>query len=999
MKKISLALLTLLLFTFYGISQKALLSEEAELIKLKKELVNNIKNGNENHIVYGVSSTTGLKSIQGDFGDPPDWDWITTFGGSGNDVARKVAIASDGSLFVTGSFSGEISLGPDNYSSVGRRDAFLAKFQNDGSLIWFNQFSPLPGERINAYGIHLDDAGIIYFTGYYSGDVSFGDFDLPGLHGKNLFLVSANPDGEITMATAHPTANPEELGLKVDTDNDGNIFVLGSTDGTTNFRHPSVIIKYAPDGAIFFDYYHDQNFCDMKIIGEHIYFAGAVNSPDYIGDFYLEPMGYGDAFIAKSNTSLTFTWAEMGGHTELFNGDSYGIALHISADEEIFLLGQFRENLIWGTFEVEGYGGFITKCSSDGEFLWLSETTESNADTPTDITGNDESIFISTLYYSNIPTNLFQIRTFDQSNGMLLLATNSDSRIENVSYSIIDNSLALTQSANGQIRISMLDGTSLNSEWSFLFGGNSASAYGIGMDVDQYGFQYNFGYTSNQIDYFGQTINNGLFLIKQDGTGSTVWAVQFPGADNIPNDLGNYIAVDTITNTVYITGMFYNPLVIPGGPTLIPDLEGSIFILKYDFDGNYQWAVQEDFTSSKNLCLSNDYSGNVLLSGTFYDSIIIGSSTLISAGIDDAFIAKYDNSGQFIWAKRAGGEEWEWDALISTDGQDNVYLTGEFDSHDVTVDDFAITLEEGDGNILFAKFDPQGNVQWVTVKGGSSVTSFADYYGWPTGIHTDFEGYSYIKGWCNDSAYFDNILLTSSFNNPDYNNRWNKFVAKFDPDGNSIWATSISELSYSYDYNQFDVDQNGNVYSGLRVRDTTLFGDDFIYVNTGKYDLLVVNYSNDGELNWVKSIEGSESGSAWMSSIACYDEETAYVCGWFDDYLNFGTTSFEVNNKNGFIGVLGEITGITVYQRDDETLLFDLFPNPAHLEVNILLNDDLVDQANLSITNITGIELYSRPLTSGQVKITIDLSGFNPGIYFAKLKSGKKVAVKKFIVD
>ncbi|MCK4677272.1 MAG: T9SS type A sorting domain-containing protein, partial [Bacteroidales bacterium] len=523
--------------------------------------------------------------------------------------------------------------------------------------------------------------------------------------------------------------------------------------------------------------------------------------------------------------------------------------------------------------------------------------------------------------------------------------------------------------------------------------------YGIGMDVDQYGFQYNFGYASNQIDYFGQTINKGLFLTKQGDTGIPVWVVQFPDADYISSTLGNYIVVDTNTNSVYITGTFYNPLVIPGGPTLIPDLEGSIYILKFDLDGNYQWAVQEDFISSNNLCLSCDNLGNVLLSGVFFNSINIGSSTLVSAGVDDVFIAKYDNSGQFVWAKRAGGEGWEWDCLISTDGQGNVYLTGEFTSHDVTVDDYAITLEDGDGNILFAKFDPQGNVQWVTVKGGSSVTWWGDYYGWPTGIHTDLGGYSYIKGWHADSASFDNIMLASMFNNPDYNNRWNKFVAKFDTDGNTIWAKSISELSYSYDYNQFDVNQNGNVYSGLRVMDTTLFGDDFMYVNTGKYDLLVVNYSNDGELNWIKSIEDSESGTTWISSIACYDEETAFVCGWFNDYLDFGATSFEANNKNGFIGVLGETSGITVYQRDDETILFDLFPNPAHQEVSILLNDDSLDEVDLLITDITGREVYSQPLTKGQPKTTVDLSEFSPGIYFAKVKSGKKVAVKKFVVD
>ncbi len=360
--------------------------------------------------------------------------------------------------------------------------------------------------------------------------------------------------------------------------------------------------------------------------------------------------------------------------------------------------------------------------------------------------------------------------------------------------------------------------------------------------------------------------------------------------------------------------------------------------MKYDFNGNYQWAIQEDFRSD-NLSLASDNLGNVLLCGTFSGSVFVENTELVSAGYEDVFVAKYDNSGQLNWAVRAGGEDMEYIGVVSTDGENNVYLTGEFDSHDVTVDDYPITMEDGDGNILVAKFDPLGNVLWASAKGGSSVSPYADYYGWPTGIRTDFEGNSYIKGCCNDSAHFDNILLTSAFNNPDYNNRWNKFVAKFDTDGNTTWATSISELSNSSDYNQFDVDKNGNVYTGLRVRDTTLFEDDFMYVLIGRYDLLVINYSNDGELNWVKSIEDSESGSTWISSIAAFDEETAYVCGWFNDYLDFDSMDFEVNNKTGFIGLLGELTGIPVYERDTDVVLIDLFTNPENTEVSISITE------------------------------------------------------------
>lgn len=469
--------------------------------------------------------------------------------------------------------------------------------------------------------------------------------------------------------------------------------------------------------------------------------------------------------------------------------------------------------------------------------------------------------------------------------------------------------------------------------------------------------------------------------------------------DPVGNYMGNYLIADTVSKNVYITGRFYNPLVIPGGPTLTSSSGfGSIFILKYDFDGNFQWAIQEDIAST-DPSLGCDKSGNILLSGVFSNTLTIGGTVLVSAGLEDVFIAKYNSTGEHVWAKRAGGEDMEWDALISTDAQDNIYLTGEFNSINVTVDDYPFTMEEGDGNILFAKLDPQGNTLWVTAKGGSTISIYADYWAWPTGIHTDEDGYSTIKGCCNDSAHFDNIILSSVLDKPQNRKRYNKFVAKFDPNGNTIWASSISEVYRSSDYNQFDVDQAGNVYSGLRVLDTIVFGEDFTYINAGRYDLVVARYANDGSLDWVKSIEDSDGGSAWLSTVAAYDEETAFVGGWFNDFLDFGTSSFLVNNQTGFIGLLGNPVGITVYERDDETLLFDLFPNPAQQEVNIYVKDELLNGAELLITDMAGRQIVSQSVKPGNKNIVVDLSTFSAGVYLTKIQSGAKIAVKKFVVD
>jgi hypothetical protein len=991
MKQVYFTVFIMILYSLTASTQSVNFPGYEELKKIKNEMSNSTHSGNEIDNSYYKSSPNGMRSVMDDFGTPPEWDWIKTYGGSGKDVAREVVTSEDGSMFIVGSFSGNMSIASNNYSSIGRRDAFLAKFQSDGTLIWIEQFSPSVNESMDAFGLCLDESENIYITGYYTGDVSFGDFDLSGIQKQNLFLISTDPDGEVTMATKHSTPYSKEMGLKVDTDNEGNIYVLGSTDGTTSNEHPSVISKYSTEGALILDYFHTQCFSDMQIFGEHIYFTGTINDETYIGDNYFNPY-LSEAFVAKSTTNLEFVWVKMAEHIDYYPY-SVGSSLFVSSSEELFIIGTASPDIRLGSVSADINGGFIASCSATGDFIWVSEILEEDEDIPTDISGNDDFIFVSTSIAVEHHDNYFTTTKWNASNGEFISQTSFDNEIEAFTYNSNSNSLIVTQDIDEYISLSMYAATSFEQEWNLFFEGNSAKTHGIGMDIDQYGFIYNYGYTSNKINHTGQLIDKGLFLAKQNGLGNTLWTIEFPGADDNSIMPGNHIKIDTNDNFVYITGLFYEPFTIPDGSTLVPDNSGSIFILKYDYNGVFQWAVQEDFKCD-HLCLTNDYSGNVLLSGVFYNTINIGSSTFVSAGYKDILIAKYDNFGQLVWANSIEGDDMEWDALISTDAQDNIYLTSEFLSTNLIIDDINLTFEDGDGNILLAKFDSQGTALWAKVKAGSPI-QWGDYYGWPTGIQTDSEGNTYIKGWHADSAVFDNTMLISSLDIPHY---YDKFVAKFDAEGNTIWANSISEHITSNDYNQFDIDKSGNVYSCYRVSDNIIFEGDFTYFNTGKNDLVIAKYSNSGDLDWVKSIEDSESGNANITSIAANNPETVYVYGWFDNFLDFGSSSIVASNQNSFMGVLGESLDIKEYQ-DNKAFLFTLYPNPANQVVNILIDDDSFEETEILINDISGRTIYSQFFPKGEQSTSVDISEFSSGIYFVKLKSGKNVGVEKLVVD
>ncbi len=93
---------------------------------------------------------------------------------------------------------------------------------------------------------------------------------------------------------------------------------------------------------------------------------------------------------------------------------------------------------------------------------------------------------------------------------------------------------------------------------------------------------------------------------------------------------------------------------------------------KYDAGGSLQWTRQ---LGTANIDLSNSVStdgmGNVYLSGKTY-----GSLGGVNAGLDDAFVSKYDTAGVLQWTQQLGTAIQDESFGVSADGKGNVYLSG-----------------------------------------------------------------------------------------------------------------------------------------------------------------------------------------------------------------------------------------------------------------------------------------------------------------------------------
>ena len=984
MKNLTFTILGLifLLGVFQVKSQNKFASLE-ENRAFKQKLINEEQLGYNNQVLpQNISKQKSLLAVN-DYGDTPDLNWAGQFGGSANDYGRDIVSDDDGNVYITGSFSGEITVASNTLTCIGIRDAIIAMFDNAGNLVWLTQLSSSENESVDAYGICLDDSHNIYVTGYYTGNVTFGTINLTDNAEMNLFYTKLNSSGDVLMAKNHGYADETEIGLKIDADDSGNIYVLGSTDTYTSWRHATIILKFNQSGILLWEQKHDESFNDIVVYNSNIYFAAlfeGTNDGIIDDDITLELLqgGYGDAFIAKAELNGDFLWASLAGRTGWFSGNSYGEFLAVDENENIYMAGFFRSDVVFGNdtlYTDYPSNGFIAKCSSSGDFLWARLiATLSSDDVCTDISGN------SYVAHSN------QITKFDTA-GIEQWTEEIDYYLIAITISPSDK-LLTTGNLDGLIFLSQLDNTA-NEEWFVQFEGNSASSYVIGMVTDNTGKVYTYGCTSNTIDYFGEEVTKGIFICKQNGSGEVIWLKQFAEVQMPFGSQGNYLNIDTLTSHIYITGELYDELIIPGEIRLTPAEDGRVFILKYDLDGNYIWHVQEDFKGDEPSVVP-DQSGNVILSGTFNNIITIGNTELESAGGRDGFVAKYDENGNFQWAMRAGGESIEYMAITAIDQNDNIYLSGEFISENVTVDDTEITLAEGDGNIIFSKIGTDGDVLWVK-SFAASHHEWHDGLCWPTGIKTDAEGNIFIKGSHADSVYFDDILLTS----PYY--RYSKFITKINPLGNVIWAKSLNQRggSYWFDYNQFDIDSEGNVYFGMQAKDTMNFGDDFQYIPSGAYDLFVAKYTTNGDLDWVKAMQGNETSNNWISSVAVYDTLNVFVGGFLGNYLSIDDEELTSTNRHGFVTMFGDdISGVKeVYNRNNKQ--FDIYPNPSNGLVTFNSNFKLNNK--IEILNVTGQIVHTVNITSKNQQI--DLRNLSNGLYFIKVSNDKYFKTEKLIIE
>ena len=273
---------------------------------------------------------------------------------------------------------------------------------------------------------------------------------------------------------------------------------------------------------------------------------------------------------------------------------------------------------------------------------------------------------------------------------------------------------------------------------------------------------------------------------------------------------------------------------------IIPLVLFSVIGMSDSFGQATQWSVQfgsNSFEGGSSIAV--DSSGNVYVTGT-----TSGSLFSMIAGESDAYIAKYDTDGNQMWAKQFGSIHREWGNGVAVDSSGNVYVTG-------TTSGSLFSMIAGESDAYIAKYDTDGNQMWAKQFG-------SDLHDGSNNIALDPSGNVYVTGTTSGSISNTNVGSDDAF------------VAKYDTDGNQMWAKQFGNDSLVEGIG-VAADPLGNAYVTGYTR------GDLFDTNAGIVDAYITKYDTDGNQMWAKQF-GSDNRDIGFG-IAADSSGNAYVTG------------------------------------------------------------------------------------------------------------------------
>ena len=306
-------------------------------------------------------------------------------------------------------------------------------------------------------------------------------------------------------------------------------------------------------------------------------------------------------------------------------------------------------------------------------------------------------------------------------------------------------------------------------------------------------------------------------------TGVTGWPVQF-GADDW---YATAVAADKQGN-VYVAGSA--GLLVDAGDA------SAFFVGKYDPSGMLLWQTVIADRACSAMALD-------IASGAVY----VAAGGVLVNGHGSAVLIKLDAAGKQVWEQTLGSTTPGLQAggagarAVTVDPSGNPVIAG---VSDVPLPG-ASPVAVGNGDLLVAKYDPSGALQWVTLLGSAESATTPGISDYANGVAADPQGNIYVA-----ADVYGTVGGQTSAGMDDFG------IAKFDPTGKNLWVREIGSASIDEPLG-VAVDTAGNVYAA-----GTTQGDFDGHTSAGDHDVAVVKLDTNGTKAWSQQIGGAASDVA-----------------------------------------------------------------------------------------------------------------------------------------
>jgi hypothetical protein len=261
-----------------------------------------------------------------------------------------------------------------------------------------------------------------------------------------------------------------------------------------------------------------------------------------------------------------------------------------------------------------------------------------------------------------------------------------------------------------------------------------------------------------------------------------------------------------------------------------------------------------------------------------------GETELTSAGDLDVFIARYSSDGSLIWAKRAGGVEFDEGAGVSALPDGSVVVTGYFGdaaTFGPGEDNETTLVSAGGWDVFLCRLSPDGTLDWAKRVGGNAndtgfaVAALPDGSSMVTGNHwSDLVVFG--EGEENETL----LLLDGSTD---------AFLAKYNADGSLAWAEGAGGSDVSTGRSISLLADGSAILTGYYSAMVSFghYSEDYqALFSAGLVDVFLAKYSSDGMLAWAKSAGGNNDD--FGVAVSAFPDGSSVLVGYFGGSCTFG---------------------------------------------------------------------------------------------------------------